>query len=69
MKGTGLGLSITKAMVVLQNGKINLESEYGKGSIFRVSMPVYKRQSTQPDQETSPKIENKKSWWRKLIGI
>ncbi len=69
MKGTGLGLSITKAMVVLQDGKINLESEYGKGSIFRVSMPVYKRQTNQPVQETSPEIENKKSWWRKLLGI
>ena len=69
MKGTGLGLSITKAMVVLQDGKINLESEYGKGSIFRVSMPVYKRQTNQPVKETSPEIENKKSWWRKLLGI
>ena len=69
MKGTGLGLSITKAMVVLQDGKINLESEYGKGSIFRVSIPVYKRQTNQPVKETSLEIENKKSWWRKLLGI
>ncbi|MBU2530545.1 MAG: PAS domain-containing protein [Elusimicrobia bacterium] len=67
--GTGLGLSITKAMVILQDGKINLESEYGKGSIFRVSMPVYKRQDNQTVQEDLTELENKKSWWQKLLGI
>ncbi|MEA3306303.1 MAG: ATP-binding protein [Elusimicrobiota bacterium] len=69
VKGTGLGLSITKAMVVLQDGKINIESEYGKGSIFRISMPVYKRQAGQTAQESLPSMEVKKSWWQKLLGI
>ncbi len=69
IKGTGLGLSITKAMVILQNGKINLESAYGKGSIFRVSMPVHKRQANQPVQEALTELESKKSWWQKLLGI
>jgi len=39
--GTGLGLAITKAMVLMQGGKISLESEPGRGSTFRVGMPVY----------------------------
>ncbi len=39
-QGTGIGLSITKEFVRLHEGLISVESTYGKGSIFNVSLPL-----------------------------
>jgi len=38
IEGTGLGLPITKKLVELMHGQIDAESEYGKGSTFRVRL-------------------------------
>ena len=38
-EGTGLGLAITKSIVEMMNGKIEVHSEYGKGSAFVVEIP------------------------------
>lgn len=39
VEGTGLGLAITHNLTELMGGNIEVESEYGKGSIFTVNIP------------------------------
>jgi protein-histidine pros-kinase len=38
--GTGLGLALTRNLVAVQRGKIEVESELGKGSRFIVTLPL-----------------------------
>lgn len=38
--GTGLGLAISKKIVERHHGKIHMESEYKKGSIFSFTLPL-----------------------------
>jgi PAS domain S-box-containing protein len=40
-EGTGLGLSICKKLVELLKGGISVESEIGKGSEFKIELPIY----------------------------
>lgn len=40
VEGTGLGLNITKKLVDVMSGDIKVYSEYGKGSVFTVTIPL-----------------------------
>jgi CheY-like chemotaxis protein len=48
--GTGLGLAITKQFIEMMNGKIRVESEFGKGSRFMVCLPTQVESEQRPAQ-------------------
>ena len=47
--GTGLGLAITRRLVELQHGSITVESEPGKGSVFKVELWLQPAPDSKPE--------------------
>ena len=63
--GTGLGLAITKKLILLHNGKIYVDSEPGKGSVFTIEIKYTLGEEaslidTSQQQVVTARFDNKK---------
>jgi PAS domain S-box-containing protein len=56
-QGTGLGLTITRQFVQMMGGSIAVESTLGKGSLFRVELPVEMASAANMLGPATPKLE------------
>ena len=69
-KGTGLGLAISYGIIERHSGKIDVETELGKGSTFTISLPIGNSEKDFQDEtkiELNSKYKNreKKQWAKK----
>ena len=58
IEGTGLGLEITRKLVEMMGGTITVESEYGSGSIFTVTLLQGLEDSSGIGEETAEDLRN-----------
>ena len=55
--GTGLGLALTRELVFLHHGTISYESEEGKGTSFRIKLPIKKDAFSPEEIDADHKID------------
>ncbi len=72
IEGSGLGLTISKSFIELMNGKIEVKSELGKGSLFKVELPIIQLDELSPEilkpfSKQVVNLEPNQPAWRILV--
>lgn len=49
VKGHGIGLALTRRIIELHRGHIKVESTVGKGTTFRITLPILRTSPTEPE--------------------
>lgn len=57
-KGTGLGLSLSYGIVKNHNGRLAVKSEVGKGTTFRITLPIKHVEGAVPQDDAEPVQED-----------
>lgn len=57
-QGTGLGLSICKNIIESMGGQIDVESEEGKGTCFKISIPTLISNELGEDENQADHVTN-----------
>jgi signal transduction histidine kinase len=52
-KGTGLGLSISYAIIKEHEGHISVKSQYGRGTLFTITIPLSLEKKIQSKAQTN----------------
>lgn len=60
--GTGLGMTIVKNLITMMNGDIQVESEYGKGSRFTITLCLTKCEAQAATRRTSEAVTTEESY-------
>ena len=55
-KGSGLGLSLSKSLAKKLGGDISVQSEYGKGSVFILKLPILKTENISDEEEETSEL-------------
>ena len=69
LEGTGLGLAITKSLVEMMGGKIIVQSKYGSGSKFTVTLPQKIVSMTETKEKVKEDIKEEIDYSKKKILV